>query len=222
MDIDKSWTTIRNRTKSADFRNGLQAFINMARPYVNDRGRIKCPCKKCLNGLTHPLEIVEAHIFRNGFAESYVTWIYHGEIDVRTANVYRQNERDGVEDEMMDVIDDVVGDEHAGTSTDGYYDELFQALHSELYPGVLSFSSLNFLVKLMHIKVMNKWTNKSVDDLLKLLKLAYPNMNLVDSHYEAKKLMTKLVWGYKSIHACKNDCALFWSEHVDRKTCPIC
>ncbi|KAL2492586.1 Uncharacterized protein Adt_28214 [Abeliophyllum distichum] len=97
--------------------------------------------KKCLNGLTHLLEIVEAHIFRNGFAESYVTWIYHGETKVQIANVYRQNERAGVEDETMDVMDDVAGDEHVGASTDGYNDEFFETLHSELYSGVLHFHS---------------------------------------------------------------------------------
>ncbi|KAL2526099.1 Transpos assoc domain-containing protein [Abeliophyllum distichum] len=79
---------------------------------------------------------------------------------------------------MMNVMDDTVDDEHAGIGTNGYLDELFETLHSELYLGVLSFSSLNFLVKLMHIKVVNKWTNKFVNDLLKLLKLAFPNMNL--------------------------------------------
>ncbi|KAL2506787.1 Uncharacterized protein Adt_22408 [Abeliophyllum distichum] len=105
----------------------------MVRPFINDRRRIKCPCKKCLNGLTHPLEIVEAHIFCNSFVESYVTLMYHGETEVQTVNMYRQNERAGVKDEMMDVMDDVACDEHVDTSTDGYYDELFEALHSELY-----------------------------------------------------------------------------------------
>ena len=66
------------------------------------------------------------------------------------------------------------------------YDNFFASLNSELYPGVSSFASLNFLVKLMHLKVMNKWTNKSFDELLKLLKLAFPKMDLVDSYYEAK------------------------------------
>ena len=49
-----------------------------------------------------------------------------------------------------------------------------------------SFSLLNFLVKLMHLKVINKWTNKSIDELLKLLKLAFPKIDLINSHYEAK------------------------------------
>ena len=75
-----------------------------------------------------------------------------------------------------------------------------------------SFSSLNFLVKLMHLKVLNKWTNNSFDELLKLLKLTFPKIDLVESHYEAKNLMTKMGLGYSSIHVCKNDCALFWNE----------
>ncbi|KAL2480704.1 Transpos assoc domain-containing protein [Abeliophyllum distichum] len=102
---------------------------------------IKCPCTRCLDGLTHQSKIVEAHIFDHSFAESYVTWTYHGETEVQIANVYTQNERAGVEDEMVNVMDNVVGDEHASTCTNGYYDELFKALHSKLYSGVSSFSS---------------------------------------------------------------------------------
>ena len=36
------------------------------------------------------------------------------------------------------------------------YDELFSEVEAELYPGCTSYSSLNFLVKLMHLKVMHK------------------------------------------------------------------
>ena len=118
-------------------------------------------------------------------------------------------------DEIFDVLGDIISDDAEGDlvgvqSSNEQYDDLFTALRSELYPSVSSFSSLKFLVKLMHLKVLNKWTNKSFDELLKLLKLAFPKIDLVDSHYEAKKLMTKLGLGYRSIHVCKNDCALFW------------
>ncbi|KAL5544976.1 hypothetical protein UlMin_008760 [Ulmus minor] len=128
---------------------------------------------------------------------------------------------------MFDVLDDIISedaDEDAvgGPSSNDQYDDLFAALRSELYPGVSSFSSLNFLVKLMHLKVLNKWTNKSFDELLKLLKLAFPKIDLVESHYEAKKLMTKMGLGYSSIHVCKNDCALFWKENSLKDTCPVC
>ena len=52
----------------------------------------------------------------------------------------------------------------------------------------------------MHLKVMNKWTNKLFDELLTLLKLVFQKIDLVDSYYEVKKLMTKMSLGYKSIH----------------------
>ena len=44
----------------------------------------------------------------------------------------------------------------------------------------------------------------------------------MESHYKAKKLMTKMGLGYMSIHVCKNDCALFWKENSLKETCPVC
>ena len=50
----------------------------------------------------------------------------------------------------------------------------------------------------MHLEVMHKWTNKSFDELLKLLKDVLPKKNrLPKSHYDAKKKMSKLGVGYK-------------------------
>ena len=62
---------------------------------------------------------------------------------------------------MFDVLGDIISDDEEGdpsrcqTSIE-HCDDLFEALNSKLYPGVSSFSSLNLLVKLMHLKVMNK------------------------------------------------------------------
>ena len=122
-------------------------------------------------------------------------------------------------DEIFDVLDDIISDDAevdsiGAQSSNVQYDELLTTLNSELSPRVSSFSSLNFLVNLMQLKLMNKWTNNSFDELLKFLKLAFLEIDLVDSYYEANKLMTKVVLGYKSIHVCKNDCALFWNENL--------
>ncbi|KAL5554060.1 hypothetical protein UlMin_041461 [Ulmus minor] len=229
MTIDKSWTTIRRRGSSNEFWNGLQHFLQMAKPFVNDRGFIKCPCRRCLNNASHQLEELESHIFRNGFMFGYNQWIHHGEPATGNAGTTVAGPSGGIHerDEMFDVLDDIISedvddDAVGGPSSNDQYDDLFAALRSELYPGVSSFSSLNFLVKLMHLKVLNKWTNKSFDELLKLLKLAFPKIDLVESHYEAKKLMTKIGLGYSSIHVCKNDCALFWKENLLKDTCPVC
>ncbi|KAL5572352.1 hypothetical protein UlMin_021949 [Ulmus minor] len=201
----------------------------MAKPHVNDRGFIRCPCNRCINNAQHQLEVLETHIHRFGFMSDYNEWIYHGEnvYAASSSNVPHPNSGVHDRDEMFEVLEDIISndaevDQLGSQSSNVQYDDLFTALNSELYPGVSSFSSLNFLVKLMHLKVMNKWTNKSFDELLKLLKLAFPKMDLVEWHYEAKKLMTKMGLGYQSIHVCKNDCALFWNENSMSETCPVC
>ncbi|KAL5573450.1 hypothetical protein UlMin_023047 [Ulmus minor] len=180
----------------------------MAKPFVNDRGFIKCPCRRCLNNASHQLEDLESHIFRNGFMFGYNQWIHHGEPATANAGTTVPGPSGGIPetDEMFDVLDDIISedaDEDAvgGPSANDQYDDLFAALRSELHPG---------------------WTNKSFDELLKLLKLAFPKIDLVESHYEAKKLMTKMGLGYSSIHVCKNDCALFWKENSLKDTCPVC
>ena len=70
---------------------------------------------------------------------------------------------DGIADmnEIFDVLDDIISDDvevdSAPTKTSNLqYDELFRVINSELYHAVSSFSSLNFLVKLMHLKLLNK------------------------------------------------------------------
>ncbi|KAL5573640.1 hypothetical protein UlMin_023237 [Ulmus minor] len=229
MTIDKSWTQIRKRSNSTVFWQGLQSFLQMDKPHVNDRGFIRCPCNRCINNAQHQLEVLETHIHRFGFMSDYNEWIYHGEnvYAASSSNVLHPNSGVHDRDEMFEVLEDIISndaevDQLGSQSSNVQYDDLFTALNSELYPGVSSFSSLNFLVKLMHLKVMNKWTNKSFDELLKLLKLAFPKMDLVESYYEAKKLMTKMGLGYQSIHVCKNDCALFWNENSMSETCPVC
>nr|XP_048322184.1 uncharacterized protein LOC125419751 [Ziziphus jujuba var. spinosa] len=100
---------------------------------------------------------------------------------------------------------------------------LFAEVESELYPGCTKFSALTFLVRLMHIKALNHWSNKSFSMLLELLKEALPEgTKLLKSYYKAKCTLHALGLGYETIHACKWDCALFWKESAELDKCPIC
>ena len=84
-------------------------------------------------------------------------------------------------------------------------------------------SILNFVVKLLHIKVINRMTNKSIDMILELLAQMLPvGSELPKSYYEAKKMLRDLGMGYESIHACKFDCVLFRAEYESLEHCPIC
>ena len=85
---------------------------------------------------------------------------------------------DNIGEKMLNVLEDVIEpthelpieDEHAENletepSQREKYDELFVEMETELYLGCQKFSSLNFLAKLMCLKVLNKWTNRAFDML---------------------------------------------------------
>ena len=46
------------------------------------------------------------------------------------------------------------------------FQDLLNEARSELYPDCSEFSSLKFLVKMMHVKIINSWSNKFFDMLL--------------------------------------------------------
>ena len=85
---------------------------------------------------------------------------------------------------MKDILNDFMEPDDGGNRGDSVdegamgsnqcFHDLFTKIESECYPRCTKFSSLNFLMKLMHLKVSNKWTNKSFASLLKLLKDALP------------------------------------------------
>lgn len=130
-------------------------------------------------------------------------------------------------DEIYDVLHDVYAPQiHAqqfnlGSDTfqpnieDGEIDGLATLLKEAkkmLFPGA-RLSSLNFIVKLLHIKVLNKWSNKSLDMILNLLKDTLPERTyLPSSTYEAKKMLKDFGLGYEVIHACKYDICTICGE----------
>jgi hypothetical protein len=93
----------------------------------------------------------------------------------------------------------------------------------QLYPGCTCFSKLRFVVRLLHIKSLGGWSDKSFNMLLELQKEAFPKgSKLPKNFHEAKKMIRCLRLDYVSIHACDNDCILFWKEHANADCCPKC
>ena len=112
-EIDKSWTQIRKCSDSTMFWQGLQSFLQMAKPHVNDRGFIRCPSNRCINNVKHQLEVLETHIHRFGFMSDYDEWIYHGKnVNVAgSSDVPQLNAGLPDIDEMFDVLDDIISDD---------------------------------------------------------------------------------------------------------------
>ena len=138
-----------------------------------------------------------------------------------------------------------MGNPHAGTSVEGNepqgpdphafepqlgpnaetakYFKLLQDAQSELYPGCQKFTSLSFIVRLLHLKVLNQWTDKSVDMLLELLNEAFPlGVKLPDSYYKAQKVTTDLGFTYETWDACPNSYMLFRNKDTNLDKCVIC
>jgi hypothetical protein len=92
-----------------------------------------------------------------------------------------------------------------------------------LYPDCVKFNKISTVFKLYNLKIINWWSDNSFTSLLKLLWDVLPNNNeLPDSTYKVKKLLRPLSMKVERIHACTNDCILYWNGYSDMNKCPKC
>ena len=108
--------------------------------------------------------------------------------------------------------------------TSNIFHDLLNEACSELYLDCSEYSFQKLLVKMMHIKVLNDWSNKSFDMMLDLIKSVFPmcSTNVPSSFYEAKRKLCDLGLGYETIHVCKYDYVLYWKEFKDLQFCTTC
>ena len=101
--------------------------------------------------------------------------------------------------------------------------KLMQDAQIELYPNCRKFTKLSFVVRLLHMKVLCGWTDKSVTMLLELLNEAFPeDVKLPKNYYEANKITSDLGFNYKIWDACPNSCMLFRNDAENLDKCEIC
>ncbi|XP_031131839.1 uncharacterized protein LOC116033221 [Ipomoea triloba] len=99
---------------------------------------------------------------------------------------------------------------------------LFDNAEKPLFSRCTKYTKLTGVLKLYNLKAKNGWSDKSFTGLLELLKDMLPSDNeLPNSTYEAKKLCP-LGMDIERIHACPNDCILYWKEYKDLLVCPKC
>jgi hypothetical protein len=58
--------------------------------------------------------------------------------------------------------------------------------------------------------------------LVDLLAGVVPGIALPRNFHKAKNVVKSVGVGYITIHACKNDCILFWKGHENSNSCPKC
>ncbi|KAK1405700.1 hypothetical protein POM88_005305 [Heracleum sosnowskyi] len=92
-----------------------------------------------------------------------------------------------------------------------------------IYPGNTKYPQLKFVTRLLHWKNHNKCSDKAFDELLLLLGDVFPEGHkLPFNYYDVKKMVKKLNMGYEKIHACENDCMLFYGDDKDLENCKYC
>lgn len=237
MTIDKSWMHLPRCC--LEYINGVESFLNYAFQHIREEDmKINCPCVNCSNRYRMTRNEVQCHLLFKGIRHDYTTWYLHGEDD---------SHKNDSSDEECDNDDDVEhGDDMIGTIGDIYphmmcdgesigiepqepnedakkFYRLLEEVKQPLYPDCEKYSSLSFIVELMHIKCISTWSNNSFNMLLKLLKDAFPMCKtLPTSNYEAKKIVDNLGLHYERIDVCKNDCMIYYKENLEATHCPVC
>ena len=238
--------TINNRLTSKEYQQGVKSFLDFATANLGVEDEIRCPCVDCINGTKYSRQVVWMHLIRRGMASSYLTWVHHGEhVPVSRPSV--SNDQYGGSGECMTDIDDppmdelpimleeiyVSGlmDDHTDEEPNGLeredlhkFTRLFEDAQRKVYPTCEKFSVLSFVIKMLHVKVYNKWSNKSFDMVMQVFKDILPECDptVPWTLYDVKKFLRDLGLGYETIHSCKNDCALFWKESANLEKCPTC
>ncbi|XP_020270701.1 uncharacterized protein LOC109845856 [Asparagus officinalis] len=230
--MDKSWMTLIRDRLSLQYRAGVDAFIEFAKVNAGGRSTIRCPCNKCMNLDWHEFGIMQDHLVRYGIMVSYKIWLHHGELP-DNQHGDSSDDRDESDDGNRDEYPELLEDHCRGTYMDDddvemnhdvqNFKKLLEASQREMYPGCKKFTLLAFAVKMLHVKVENRWSNKSFDMIIQIFRDLLPEGHLVlGSIYETKKLLRDLGMGYEHIDACQHDCVLFWKENSHLIKCPAC
>jgi hypothetical protein len=245
--IDKSW--INKPIKSKDYLNGAVQFLDFAFSNPECDGTILCPCSVCRFGYSGNRIEVFSHILQKGFLRKYTVWYMHGEKNVHSSvgSSSQVKEVPIGQYPMQDMLNDVFGglggqgfqessssslpnSDHSTTIKDASHEELkkirelMEDGNQELYDGCTKYSKLSFIVQLYHIKVLCGATDKTFSMIIELLNDVFPHAKLPKSFYEAKTMIKSLGLSYDKIHACPNNCMLYWGSLEDEKrdTCKMC
>ncbi|GKE45739.1 hypothetical protein Tco_1473023, partial [Tanacetum coccineum] len=106
------------------------------------------------------------------------------------------------------------------------FEELYASANEELYLSCDYVTRLDFMAKFTYFKVKGKLTDSIFNEMLEFFQHVFPTMKeykLPPSYYAIKKTFKSIGLGYELIHACVNDCFLFWGDNnKDVHFCPVC
>ena len=234
---------MEKRRGTREYFEGVNQFVEFAAPSARN-GKILCPCVKCVNLLIQPLNVVREHCWASGMLKNYKVWKFHGESAAATpateCGSSHVQETQNPYGDFHGMLHDLCPPHEippepmeegptAQRPSEGPNDDakkfykMVDDVDKPLYEGCTKFSIFSAIVVLFQLKTLCGWTNKSFTLLLQVLMDMLPSdAKLPKDHYEAKKIVRDLGLGYEKIHACPNDCMLFWKQNVNLEACPCC
>ncbi|XP_065865709.1 uncharacterized protein [Euphorbia lathyris] len=233
-DEDKVWLNLPKYSEG--YMNGVKAFIANVFSSFAVGNESRCPCKKCKNCQWHCKNAIYDHLICKGHSPMYTQWIY----DVSCPNLKGNNDELDCENDVGfgDDLDKMLYDTYQHresneeTNEDGLkkgpnvdarkFYRLVEEGKQPLYPGCKKFSRLSFIVRLYLLKCIHGITESAFGDLLELIKEAFPDVNIPTSFNDAKNIIKDLGLDYQKIHACPNDCMLYWAENESEDACKTC
>ena len=219
--MNRSWIQAPRITE--EYEKGVHDFLEFAKQHapVLD-GLYFCPCVNCVNGRRQSLDNIKSHLICDGFSWSYANWIWHSELPDMSRDAEIEVVHVETGDRMEDMIRDL-GQEGFLEAHAPYHDDLKTNSKLSLYEGCVNFTRLSAVLALVNLKARFGWSDKSLTDLLVLLKTMLPKNNkLPKSHYEAKKILCPAEMEYRKIHACRHDCVLYRKQFANLQNCPTC
>ncbi|KAM2138539.1 hypothetical protein ACFX1Q_010580 [Malus domestica] len=239
--MNKEWVHL-NRTTN-EYLIGRRAFISNALDVAALQGKIKCPCRRCCNMFYRDPFEVDEHLYVEGMDPHYIDipWVEHGEQvhtsdNISSPTTEALNER-SPENFMAAMLHDVFSNhvhmdesDHVAesssacdeTTDNGQFDNILREADGELYPGSRK-KKLDFVVKLYQSKLLYGMSDAVFGSVLALIREHFPMCETLPPNlYYTKKIIRALGLDYQNIDACRNNCMLFWKEHVNAIVCAKC
>ncbi|XP_068338900.1 uncharacterized protein [Pyrus communis] len=226
-----------------DYRTGLAKFISNSLQVSSLDGNIKCPCAKCLNRFWLSKNEVEAHLIVEGMDRSYLegSWVWHGETfgdPIASSQAAQQSATvTNPYCELGPLLEDIFSrpsvmggmpiNNHSGQETViPAYARKFEAMvqdgNAELYPGC-GMKKMDFLIRVFQNKCLYGCSESAVQANLQLLKHILPNgHSLPNNVMSTKGLLKNFMLPHQKIHACENDCMLYWKHNSGLDACQTC
>jgi len=106
---------------------------------------------------------IREHLLCYGFLKNYTAWTWHGEL-LDLPSVRRASEC--VDFSMDDRLENMIRDVGAESFVEAVFKNMSNDVETPLYLGSTNFTRLSTVLRLMNLKAMNGWTDKSFTELL--------------------------------------------------------